>query len=84
MDKESAQAWRDWWAVIHGKNTPAGSYNPLEAHMHQAFMAGWDAAQKGTRFTGLSGYEVREIEEKARTKREAIGMTEEMLDAKNP
>jgi hypothetical protein len=44
MDKERAQAWRDWWAVVHGKNTPAGSYNPLEAHMHDAFVAGWDAA----------------------------------------
>jgi hypothetical protein len=45
MNKESAQAWRNWWAVIHGKNTPAGSYNPLEAHMHDAFVAGWDAAR---------------------------------------
>ena len=40
------EAWREWWAVIHGKNTPAGSYNPLEAHMWEAWNAAWDAADK--------------------------------------
>jgi hypothetical protein len=57
MDKERAQAWRDWWAIIHGKNTPAGSYNPLEAHMHDAFVAGWDAAKASTSLNHNQGHD---------------------------
>ena len=37
-------AWRDWWSKTHG-NAPAGSYNPLEAHVYEGWSAGWDAAQ---------------------------------------
>jgi len=44
MNKQ--KSWRDWWAIVHGKNTPAGSYNPLEGHMWESWSAGWDAAQK--------------------------------------
>jgi hypothetical protein len=40
------QAWRDWWSIEHGKNTPAGAYNPLEAHMWESWSAGWEAAEK--------------------------------------
>jgi hypothetical protein len=39
------EEWRKWWAIIHGRNTPCGSYNPLEAHMHEAWVAGWQAAK---------------------------------------
>lgn len=37
-------AWRDWWSKTHG-NAPAGSYNPLEAHVYEGWSAGWDAAE---------------------------------------
>jgi hypothetical protein len=37
-------AWRDWWSKTHG-NAPAGSYNPLEAHVYEGWFAGWDAAE---------------------------------------
>jgi hypothetical protein len=40
------EAWREWWAIIHGKNTPPGSYNPIEDHMFTAWEAGWEAAKK--------------------------------------
>ena len=40
------EEWRKWWAIIHGRNTPCGSYNPLEAHMYEAWKAGWEAADK--------------------------------------
>jgi len=38
--------WRDWWANVYAKNSPAGSYNPLEGHMWEAWNAGWDEAKK--------------------------------------
>ena len=38
-------AWRDWWSKTHG-NAPAGSYNPLEAHVYEGWFAGWDAAEE--------------------------------------
>jgi hypothetical protein len=46
MKNKMSEAWREWWSITHGKNTPAGSYNPLEAHMYEAWMAAWDAADK--------------------------------------
>ena len=39
-------AWRDWWAVVHGLNTPSGTYNPREANVYEGWCAGWDAATK--------------------------------------
>jgi len=79
-----AEAWRNWWKEKHGNNMPMGGYHPMEGAIYDAFMAGWDVGQALKGFNGLSGYEVQEIEEKTRTKREAIHMTEEMLDEKNP
>ena len=46
MKNKTSEAWREWWAITHGKNTPAGSYNPIEAHMHEAWMAAWKAANE--------------------------------------
>jgi len=40
--------WRDWWANVYAKNSPAGSYNPMEGHMWESWNAGWDAALKTT------------------------------------
>jgi hypothetical protein len=37
------EAWRKWWAILHGNQTPAGKYNPLEEHMWEAWSAAWDA-----------------------------------------
>ena len=42
------EEWRKWWAIIHGNNTPAGSYNPIEARMYEAWIAGWKAAETRT------------------------------------
>ena len=39
------EAWREWWAKIH-KTVPAGSYDPREAYMYEAWDAAWDAADK--------------------------------------
>jgi len=40
-----AEAWRKWWSVIH-KTIPAGSYDPREAHMWEAWEAAWEEATK--------------------------------------
>jgi hypothetical protein len=50
MKNKMSEAWREWWAITHGKNTPAGSYNPLEAHMYEAWVAAWDAANEHAQF----------------------------------
>ena len=78
------EAWQKWWATLHHEKTPVGSYNPLEDSMYQAWVAGWQAGQAAKGFHGLSGYDVRKIEEETHTKRDAIYMTENMLDEKNP
>jgi hypothetical protein len=39
------EAWREWWAKIH-KTVPAGSYDPREALMWDAWEAAWDEANK--------------------------------------
>ena len=44
MDK--SEAWRKWWSETHGKNMPMGGYHPMEGHIYDSFMAGWDAADK--------------------------------------
>ena len=40
------EAWKEWWASLHGKNTRPGSYTPLEDYMYRAWEAGWEAAKK--------------------------------------
>jgi hypothetical protein len=40
-----AEAWRKWWAQTHG-NAPAGSYDPREANMWEAWDAAWEEADK--------------------------------------
>jgi hypothetical protein len=40
-----AEAWRKWWSVIH-KTIPAGSYDPREAPMWDAWEAAWEEATK--------------------------------------
>jgi hypothetical protein len=40
-----AEAWRKWWSVIH-KTIPAGSYDPREAPMWEAWEAAWEEATK--------------------------------------
>jgi len=50
MKNKMSEAWREWWSIVHGKNTPAGSYNPLEAHMYEAWVAAWDAANEQSQF----------------------------------
>jgi hypothetical protein len=40
-----AEAWRKWWSVIH-KTVPAGSYDPREANMWEAWNAAWEEANK--------------------------------------
>jgi len=40
-----AEAWRKWWSVIH-KTIPAGSYDPREAFMWEAWEAAWEEANK--------------------------------------
>ena len=40
-----AEAWRKWWAQTHG-NAPAGSYDPREANMWEAWNAAWEEANK--------------------------------------
>jgi hypothetical protein len=40
-----AEAWRKWWSVIH-KTIPAGSYDPREAFMWDAWEASWEEANK--------------------------------------
>jgi len=82
MDK--GEAWREWWNETHGKNMPMGGYHPMEGAIYDAWSAGWDTGQAYKGFHGLSGYDVRKIEEETRTKREAIYMTQEMLDERNP
>ena len=37
------EAWRKWWGELR-KTVPAGSYNPMEARMYDAWEAAWDAA----------------------------------------
>jgi hypothetical protein len=37
--------WREWWVKTHG-NTPAGSYDPREANMWEAWNAAWEEANK--------------------------------------
>jgi len=44
MKNKMSEAWREWWLITHGKNTPAGSYNTLEAPMWDAWEAAWKAA----------------------------------------
>jgi hypothetical protein len=39
------EAWRQWWNELR-KTVPAGSYNPMEARMYDAWEAAWDAAVK--------------------------------------
>ena len=39
------EAWREWWNELR-KTVPAGSYNPMEARMYEAWDAAWDAADK--------------------------------------
>jgi len=39
------EAWRKWWSVIH-KTIPAGSYDPREAPMWEAWEAAWEEATK--------------------------------------
>jgi len=39
------EAWRKWWSVIH-KTVPAGSYDPREAPMWNAWEAAWEEATK--------------------------------------
>ena len=41
-----SEAWQKWWKETHGKNMPMGGYHPMEGHVHDAFTAGWDAADK--------------------------------------
>jgi hypothetical protein len=50
MKNKMSEAWREWWSITHGKNTPAGSYNPLEAHMYEAWVAAWDSANEHAQF----------------------------------
>jgi hypothetical protein len=40
-----AESWRKWWAQTHG-NAPAGSYDPREANMWEAWDAAWEEADK--------------------------------------
>jgi len=40
-----SEAWRKWWSVIH-KTIPAGSYDPREAFMWEAWEAAWEEATK--------------------------------------
>jgi hypothetical protein len=40
-----AEAWRKWWSVVH-KPIPAGSYDPREAPMWEAWEAAWEEATK--------------------------------------
>jgi hypothetical protein len=40
-----AEAWRKWWSVIQ-KTAPAGSYDPREAPMWDAWGAAWEEANK--------------------------------------
>ena len=40
-----AEAWRKWWSVIHN-TVPAGSYDPKEAPMWEAWEAAWEEANK--------------------------------------
>jgi len=40
-----AEAWRKWWSVIQ-KAAPAGSYDPREAPMWEAWEAAWEEANK--------------------------------------
>jgi hypothetical protein len=44
MDR--SEAWRKWWMETHGKHMPMGGYHPREGFIHDAFTAGWDAADK--------------------------------------
>jgi hypothetical protein len=46
MKNKMSEAWREWWSIVHGKNTPAGSYNTLEAPMWDAWEAAWKAANE--------------------------------------
>ena len=39
------EAWRKWWSVIH-KTATAGSYDPREAPMWEAWEAAWGEANK--------------------------------------
>ena len=41
-----AEAWKKWWTETHGQHMPMGGYHPMEGHAHDAFIAGWDAADK--------------------------------------
>ncbi len=41
-----AEFWRKWWANLHGNQIPSGKYNPLEAHMWEAWSAAWDSAKE--------------------------------------
>ena len=44
MDR--SEAWRKWWMETHGKHMPMGGYHPIEGFIYDAFIAGWDAADK--------------------------------------
>jgi len=50
MKNKMSEAWREWWSITHGKNTSAGSYNPTEAHMYEAWVAAWDSANEHAQF----------------------------------
>ena len=41
-----SEAWQKWWKETHGQNMPMGGYHPMEGHVYDAFIAGWDAADK--------------------------------------
>jgi hypothetical protein len=39
------KTWQEWFATLRHPKTPVGSYNPLEDHMYEAWVAGWRAAK---------------------------------------
>ena len=41
-----AEAWKKWWTETHGQHMPMGGYHRLEGYVHDAFIAGWNAADK--------------------------------------
>jgi len=48
MDR--SEEWRKWWMETHGKHMPMGGYHPIEGFIYDAFIAGWDAANKQSQF----------------------------------
>ena len=41
-----AEAWKKWWTETHGQHMPTGGYHPMEGFIYDAFIAGWNAADK--------------------------------------